>query len=392
MQRDGRREPARSLATVLKTSVGVNVVTQRSRLSTASLVVWACCTAWDAAAVSPEDLLARLIDDPVPAASWAGVKPGQNIPVKTDMAAGMMGTVALQRGMHSVRYMVYLSPAAAQKDFSRQTNPPKEQSAGPMREAAAAHWPGPPMVCGDALLATQPPQRVSTCAAYHTSQALIVRVIVPPVAGAVAQAQRELVEAMRHADALVANPPQPPGDPATRLYRALRNRPIPRIESVADRLQGLSVKEDKVHAPNRADGVIGRLTVEGSGATVRYVVFGVNGRIDAWVERAAALDFEGYEAVGAKDALQETGASQRLRAPVHSQMWASRRGSALCDVVARHNRLPLALRVSLPIKASIRPMPNMPGRYEFNPDLFDKFLCFQLAMDLADWATERIHQ
>ena len=353
---------------------------------------WSCCALAchaASAAAGPEELLARLIDSPVPAAGWAGVKPGHNIPVKADLAAGMLGTVAWQRGTRSVRYMVYLSPALAQKDFARQAIPPKEQSAGPMREVALADWPGPAMVCGDALLATRPPQRVATCAARHPSQALVVRVIVPPAAGAAAQAQRELVNALRYADAVVAVAPQPPADAAARLYRGLRNLPIPRIESVADSLQGLGVKEDEVRAPNRADGVIGRLTIEGRGATVRYAVFGANARIDAWVDRAAALDFDGYQAAGPKDALQETGSPQRLRAPVHSQLWANRRGGALCDVVARHKSLPLALRVSMPIKASIRPVPNERGSYEINPDLFDRFLCFRLAMDLADWATER---
>lgn len=365
-----------------------------------------------AAAAGPEELLARLIDSPVPAAGWAGVKPGHHIPVKADMAAGMLGTVAWLRGSRSVRYMVYLSPALAQQDFARQANPPKEQLAGPMREVALAEWPGPAMVCGDALLATRPPQRVATCAARHPSQALVVRVIVPPAAGAAAQAQRELVEALRHADAVAASPPPPPAgsaspppplagsagtaqspaDAAVRLYRGLRNLPIPRIESVADLLHGLSVKEDEVRAPNRADGVIGRLTIEGRGATVRYVVFGANARIDAWVDRAAALHFDGYQAAGPKDALQETGSPQRLRAPVRSQLWANRSGGALCDVVARHKSLPLALRVSMPIKASVRSVPNERGRYEINPDLFDRFQCFQLAMNLADWATERAGQ
>jgi hypothetical protein len=370
-------------------------VTRPDTLSIVRLVALGCCVAACPAAAAaiaanaPEELLARLIDNPVPAAGWAGVKPGHNIPVKVDISAGMMGTVALQRGTRSVRYMVYLSPTAAQKDFSRQANPPKEQSAGPMREVAVADWPGPAMVCGDALLATRPPQRVTTCSARHTSQALVVRVIVPPSAGAAAQAQRELVDAMRHADAVAARPPQPPGDAAARLYRGLRNLPIPRTESVADLLQGLSVKEDEVRAPNRADGVIGRLTIEGRGATVRYAVFGANARIDAWVDRAAALDFDGYQAAGAKDRLKESNNPQRLRAPVRSQLWANRRGGALCDVVARHQSLPLALRVSMPIKGSVRSVPNERASFEFRPDLFDQFLCFQLAIDLADWATER---
>ena len=367
-------------------------MTRPDRLGIARMAALGCCVAAchvATAAIGPEELLARLIDNPVPAAGWAGVKPSHNIPVTADMAAGMMGTVALQRGPRSVRYMVYLSPAAAQKDFSRQAVPPKEQSAGPMREVAVADWPGPAMVCGDALLSTRPPQRVTTCAARHPSQALIVRVILPPAASAAAQAQRELVDAMRHADAVAARPPQPPGDAAARLYRALRNLPIPRVEPVVDLLQGLSVKEDEVRAPNGADGVIGRLTIEGRGATVRYAVFGANVRIDAWVDRAAALNFDGYQAAGAKDGLKESNNPQRLRAPVRSQLWANRQGSVLCDVVARHKSLPLALRVSVPIKASVRSVPNGRGSFEFRPDLFDQFLCFELAMGLADWATER---
>jgi len=341
-----------------------------------------------APAIGAEELLARLIDDPVPAANWVGVKASQNIPMKVDTTAGMLGTVALARRGSSVRYMVYQTPAAAQADFARQAFAPKEQTAAAFRELPVAGWSGPAFVCGEGLLAARPPQRVTTCAARHPGHALIVRVILPPSASAAAQVPRELLAALRHVDAVAAASTAPNADAAVRLYRALRNRPIPRVEAIAERLEGLTVTQDKVHAPNRADGVIGRLTLNGRGMTVRYAVFGANARIDNWVDRAAALGYDGYYAVGEKDALQESGNNLRLRAPARTQLWASRHGDALCDVVARHRSLPLAMRVSLPVRATVRKT-DARGTYSVSTDVFDKFACLSLAIDLADWASER---
>lgn len=338
--------------------------------------------------IGTEDLLARLIDDPVPAPNWAGVKASQNIPMKLDTTAGMLGTTALTRRGSSIRYMVYQSPAAARADFARQAFPPKEQTAAAFREQPTAGWPGPAFVCGEGLLAARPPQRVVSCAARHPSLALIVRVILPPSATAAAQAPRELLAALRHADAVAAAPTPPVTDAAVRLYRALRDRPIPRVETIAERLQGLTVTQDELHAPNRADGVIGRLTLAGRGMTIRYAVFGANARIDNWVDRAAALGVDGYHAVGEKDALQESGANARLRAPARTQLWASPGGDALCDVVARHRSLPLGIRVSLPVRATVR-RTDPRGTYSVSTDMFDKVACLSLAIDLADWASER---
>jgi hypothetical protein len=355
----------------------------------AAAIACASITNAIAAAPKPDEVLARLIETPAPTPSWAKAKTRHNIPVMSDLSAGMLGTLVVEQGISSVRYMVYLGSAEAQADFARIAYPPKEQSAGPMQERATTASRGPAMVCGQAYLSRRPPLLVATCAGRHPVQPLTIRAIEPPGAGAEARAQQHVEEAMRHVDSLLAASSPPPPEPGARLYRALRTLPMPRSKALAERLEGLAIVEEEVRDISKADGVFGRMSVQGNGVTVRYVVFGAGGHMKAWYDRAVAAPFDGYQLVKSSD-LTETGKDRSLRDPFASRLWASTSGSVMCDVIALHRALPLGLRVVLPIpKATVKRDPSKPGTYSVHADMFDEASCMWMATELGSWASER---
>jgi len=342
-----------------------------------------------AATSGPEELLFRLIEAPAPSAAWARSATRHHIPPMQDMSAAMLGTLMVQQSSSSVRYMVYLGPAQTERDFARIAYPPKEQSAGPMREVAVAGWRGPAMVCGQALLTERPARVVETCAARHPTAPLAVRAIEPVQPGAQARAGRHVVDAMRHADDLLAAASPAPREPGARLYRALRTLPMPRSKPLAERLESLAIVEEEVRPISKDDGVIGRLSLQGKGIVVRYVVFGAEGQKDAWYRRAVAAPLPGFDLVKSGEA-RETGRDRSLQDPLTSKIWATSRGDVLCDVIALHRSLPLGLRIVLPQpKASVERNPGRSRDYTVKTDLFEAAECMHMATELGAWASER---
>jgi hypothetical protein len=359
------------------------------------LALLMCVAGGRALAAAPvagaEELLARLIERPAPAGSWTG--PGfaarQNIPAMDDLNGGMLGTTAVQRGSSSLRYMVYLSPAIAKDDFTRLAYPPKEQSAGPMQERTITDRPGSTMVCGQAWLSRQPPRKVETCSALHPTLPLIVRSIEAVDQGSAALTQRNAALALRHAEALMEAARPPTQDASARLYRALRTVPMPRSKDLARQLESLAVVEEDVRDISKADGVIGRLSMQGRGVLVRYVVFGSSPRMQAWYERTSSAPIDGYRLANTSK-LTETGAERSLRDPFSSRIWVNSAGSVLCDAVALHRSVPLGLRIVLPLpNARVTRTPGRPGEYSANGSALEDATCMFMATELAGWATER---